>query len=112
MEPKLTKAEGFEADLRALPSHELMVLTLELIGLIKKRELRGSPLDELSHTGDLSDCLKVYFDLPEYEDKPRYRLVYRELEGRYNVVSVQAVSVGERKNLDAYLRALKNLGRN
>lgn len=111
MGPKLTKAEGFEEDLRALPSRDLMVRTLELIGLIKKKKLRGLPLDQLSHTGDLSDCLKVYFDLPEYEGKPRYRLVYREIEGRHSIVSVQAVSVGERKDLNAYLRALKSLGR-
>lgn len=106
----LTKAQGFEGDLFALPSRDLMKHALGLLVEVSKGTLTGAPLEELVATGDLSDCRKIYFDL-DNNDKPRYRLVYRLTPNEICAVAVEAVAVGERRNLDAYYRAAKNLGR-
>lgn len=111
MRPSLSMLPGFEKDFKDLPSDRVRKLTLQVIADLKRGERKGQLLDELSHTGDLSDCFKLYFDFPEYRDKPRYRLVYREQAGKYTMVNLQMVAVGKRANLDAYLRALKNLER-
>lgn len=103
--------EGFEDDLEDLPSGKLKVLALQVVADLQQGLRRGQPLDELAHTGDLSDCFKLYFDFPQHQGKPRYRLVYREQSGKYTVLNLQMVAVGKRANLDAYLRALKNLDR-
>lgn len=81
-----------------------------LLAHVAKGELAGLPLDEHDSTGDLSDCRKIYFDL-DPNAKPRFRLVYRLLPDEENPTRVQAVSVGYRANLDAYVRAARNLGR-
>ena len=102
---------GFKRDFDELPSDKVRKLTLQVIADLKQGERKGQPLDELSHTGDISDCFKLYFDFPNHESKPRYRLVYREQVGKYTLVDLEMVAVGKRENLDAYLRALKNLYR-
>lgn len=107
---QLTKAQGFEGDLFALPSRELMERVLALLVEVSKGTLTGQPLEELVATGDLSDCRKIYFDV-DNNQKPRYRLVYRLTPNEVRAVAVEAVAVGERRNLDAYVRAARNLGR-
>lgn len=107
---ELTKLPGFEGDLFALPSRELMERVLTLLVEVAKGTLTGQPLEDLGVTGNLSDCRKIYFDL-DNNDKPRYRLVYRLTPNEIRAVAVEAVAVGERRNLDAYYRAAKNLGR-
>lgn len=106
----LTKSEGFEGDLFALPSRELMKRALTLLVEVSKGNLAGRALEELVATGDLRDCRKIYFDV-DNDRKPRYRLVYRLTPDEVRAVAVEAVAVGERRNLDAYVRAAKNLGR-
>ncbi|MDQ0895781.1 hypothetical protein [Agromyces ramosus] len=107
----LCALKGFEGDLRALPSVALQKKTLELLSFIADGKLAGQPLDERVATGDLSDCRKVYFDEDPRATNPNYRLVYRLLPDEVHVVAVEAVAVGERFELDAYLRAAHNLGR-
>lgn len=106
----LTKAVGFEQDLFALPSRELMKRTLTLLVEVANGNLEGQRLESLASTGDLSDCRKLYFDV-DNNQKPRYRLVYRLTPNEVLAVAVEAVAVGERLNLDAYVRAARNLGR-
>jgi len=107
---KLTKAQGFEGDLFALPNRALMERALALLVEVSNGNLTGQPLEELVATGDLSDCRKIYFDA-DNNQKPQYRLVYRLTPNEVRAVAVEAVSVGERRNLDAYVRAARNLGR-
>jgi len=106
----LTKSQGFEGDLFALPSRELMERALTLLVEVSRGNLTGQELEALVATGDLSDCRKIYFDIDDNQ-KPRYRLVYRLTPSEVRAVAVEAVSVGERRGLDAYMRAAKNLGR-
>lgn len=107
---QLTKAQGFEGDLFSLPSRAHMERALTLLVEVSRGNLTGQPLEALIATGDLSDCRKVYFDV-DNNHKPRYRLVYRLTPTEVRAVAVEAVAVGERRNLDAYVRAARNLGR-
>lgn len=111
MRLKLDALKGFEGDLRTLPTRTLQEKALLLLSLIAGGEMRGQALDKRVGTGDLSDCLKVYFDEDGETGRPKYRLVYRPLPDGVSAVTVQAVAVGERFKLDAYVRALRNLGR-
>ncbi len=61
--------------------------------------------------GDLSDCRKVYFDEPDYDGAPRYRLVYRLLPNEVQAVEVEAVATGRRAAMAAYVEAARRLGR-
>lgn len=111
MRLNLTALPGFKADIAELPSRDLKVRALELLARIARGELKGKPLDARVATADLGDCRKIYFDLPTYGGKPRYRLVYRITPNEVSAVAVEAIAVGERARLDAYLRAARNLGR-
>lgn len=111
MSLRLTKLPGFERDIHDLPTLELRKRALELLVAVAKGQVRGQSLDERVATGDLSDCRKLYFDDDPRNPKPNYRLVYRITPDELHAVAVEAVAVGERFELDAYLRAARNLGR-
>lgn len=111
---------GFENDLVDLIAseggpvangHPLAVTVFKLLKSIAKGEFSGLELEERAGTADLSDCRKVYFDLDPREEQPKFRLVYRLLPNETHPRTVQAVAVGYRANLDAYVRAARNLGR-
>ena len=102
--------DGFQADIDALRDEaaaRMAVLQLKSVAL---GQLTGEALHKRASTGDLSDCFKLYFD-PVGGRKPRFRLVYRIVAGAAGEQRVQPVSVGRRGDLDAYLRAARNLGR-
>ncbi|WP_139187238.1 hypothetical protein [Pseudarthrobacter chlorophenolicus] len=90
-------------------------MAIQLLMDIRDGRISGLSLDESSATGDLSDCYKVYFDPdPEFDNRSewRFRLVYRLLgDGAVAGLTVEGVAVGRRHGLDAYLRAVANLGR-
>ena len=106
----LTKLPGFEDDLFALPSRQLMEMTLKLLVEVKRGNLEGQPLGVLSATGDLSDCRKIYFDT-DGTQKPRFRLVYRYTPNEIRAVAIEAVAVGKRATLSVYKLAATRLGR-
>ncbi|TIH36190.1 hypothetical protein D4765_10220 [Subtercola vilae] len=85
-------------------------MVLDMLVLIRDGKVTGVKLDSRVDTGDLGDCYKFYFD-PNGSGKPRYRLVYRYTPDELHAVAVEAVAVGRRANLDAYRRAIANLGR-
>jgi len=108
---KPTLLPGVIDDIRALPTRELRELAVRLCLEIEAGRVVGVPLENLSHTGDLSDCFKVYFDFPR-GDRPNYRLVYRKNPDETIVaVAVQIVAVGRREALAVYLEAARRLGR-
>lgn len=111
MRLKLTKLPGFARDFYALPNDDVRRLALLKLSDVANGLVRGLPLDDRVATGDLSDCRKLYFDPDPTNPKPNYRLVYRLTPDEIHAVAVEAVSVGERYGLDAYLRAARNLGR-
>ena len=101
---------GFQADIDALPDLATRKMALDMLVLVRDGTTRGRPLDGRVSTGDLSDCYKVYFD-PDGSGKPRFRLVYRYTPTEVAAIAVEAVAVGRRADLDAYRRAIANLGR-
>lgn len=103
----LVRSEGGQVD----NSHPLAVRVFGLLADLARGEFAGLPLEEREGTADLSDCRKVYFDLDPREPRPRFRLVYRLLPNEENPTTIQAVAVGYRASLDAYVRAARNLGR-
>jgi hypothetical protein len=101
---------GFQQDIDALPDLATRKMALDMLVLVRDGKVRGEPLDSRVATGDLTDCYKLYFD-PDGSGKPRFRLVYRYTPNEVTAVALEAVAVGLRANLDAYQRALANLGR-
>lgn len=94
----------------ALPDLATRKMALDMLVLIRDGQVRGHALDSRVSTGDLGDCHKLYFD-PDGSGKPRYRFVYRYTPTEVTAVALEAVAVGRRANLDAYERAITNLGR-
>ena len=101
---------GFQQDIDALPDLATKKMALHMLVLIRGGKIAGVKLDSRVGTGDLDDCRKLYFD-PDGSGKPRYRLVYRYTPDEIHAVAIEAVAVGRRANLDAYQRAIVNLGR-
>lgn len=102
--------EGFRQDILALPSRQLQKVALQIVVGVSKGRRRGRPLESRVATGDLSDCRKVYFD-EVGTNRPRFRLVYRLLPDEVEAVEVEAVAVGRREALAAYVVAATRLGR-
>lgn len=107
---KLTSAPGFAQDVHALPDPQARKMALDMIALVRDGRVKGYPLGKHVKTGDLSDCYKLYFD-PNGSGKPRYRLVYRFLPNEIQAIELQAVAVGERRDLSVYQVAATRLGR-
>lgn len=101
---------GFQGDVDALPDLATRKMALDMLVLIRDGKIRGQPLDARISTSDLRGCYKLYFD-PDGSGKPRFRLVYRYAPTEVTAVALEAVAVGRRANLDAYQRAITNLGR-
>lgn len=106
----LTALPGFQDDINALQDMRARKMALDMLVLIRNGQANGVRLDSRVDTGDLGDCYKFYFD-PDGSGRPRYRLVYRYTPDEINAVAIEAVAVGRRANLDAYRRAMSNLGR-
>lgn len=97
-------------EINALPSENLKRRVVQIVVDVSTGKLEGVPLEDHPSVGDLSDCRKVYFDETD-EAKPRFRLVYRLLPNEVEAVEVEAVAVGRRAAMDAYVRAARRLGR-
>ena len=105
-----TAQPGIQDDFDALPQ-AAKVRAMQVFVDVSLGLIQGQPLGNLSSTGDLSDCYKVYFDT-DLNIKPRYRLVYRLLpDATLQIVTAELVAVGKREQLDAYVRAVARLGR-
>ncbi len=71
----------------------------------------GQRLKDLSRTGDLSDCFKVYFGVGS---PPSHRLTYRQLDGEATgtlIEVVEIVAVEQREADYVYLLTASRLGR-
>lgn len=107
---KLQALPGFQGDIDAFPEMQTKTMAVDMLVLVRDAKVTAVPLESRTGTGDLGDCYKLYFD-PDGSGKPRYRVVYRWLPDEVQAVALQAVAVGERAGLDAYVSAARNLGR-
>lgn len=76
-------------------------------------ELKDSPhIGELMGSkwpNNLKGSRKIRFDLPGWNDRPRYRLIYRNEPEDGAVATVAVLAIGERDHMIAYARASKRL---
>jgi hypothetical protein len=106
---KLRALPEVAGDISALPTQKLQEIALQRISDVVNGRLSGARLEDMSRTGNLTDCFKLYFDERGGPD-PAYRVVYRELaEGAVEVVEV--VAVEQRDALYVYALAALRLGR-
>jgi hypothetical protein len=71
----------------------------------------GDELRERYNLRPLADCRRIRFDRPDWEDKPRYRLVYRNEPSDGAPELVRVWSVGPRGRLVGYARAAARITR-
>jgi hypothetical protein len=71
----------------------------------------GEDMWERYNMRPLANCRKIRFDVPDWDGKPRYRIVYRNepLDGAPGLVRVWAI--GPRDKLIAYARATARISR-
>jgi hypothetical protein len=74
-------------------------------------ELESHPYRGRSLRGALGDCRKLYFDHPDVQERPRYRIVYRLVPNEAGPTEIDVICIGERANLAAYDQARERLGR-
>lgn len=103
-----------EADLAGIGEEALQAeIAAAIVDLVEEPSL-GERLRHLPEVGDLSDCRKLYVDLPADERPPgpkRYRIVYRLLPREEAVDRIEIIAIGPRGDLLAYRRAVVRLGR-
>jgi len=106
-----------EADVGRIDAEDPAVAKLAL-RLAKKLEagtISGVRLEDMSRTGDLSDCFKVLFGVG---NPPSHRLTYRQIEPAEPTVQVgpvvevvEVVAVEQRDQGYVYLLTASRLGR-
>ncbi len=65
----------------------------------------GAELRDRVQVGDLRGLRRVAFDDPAWDDKPRFRIVYRNEPDDAVVDVVAVIAVGRRERLGAYREA-------
>lgn len=71
----------------------------------------GGELRERYNVRPLRDCRRIRFDLPDWKDRPRFRLVYRNEPSDGAPGLVRVWSVGPRAGLIAYARSAARMTR-
>lgn len=79
------------------------------IKALRENPWLGTELRERRRVGDLRGLRRVSFDEPSWDDKPRYRLIYRNEPDDVVVEVVAVIAVGERERLAAYHDAASRL---
>lgn len=92
-------------DLRGLGSNDLRLEALRYIVALAKKPRLGQRLENLPHTGDLSDCRKLYFN------EARHRIIYRLLPDDRRPTEVDVIAVGPREAEGVYVEAVRRLER-
>jgi hypothetical protein len=97
--------EGAQIDIRELPSKPLKLAAMSAIKAVRENPWLGTELRERIRVGDLRGLRRVGFDEPAWDDKPRYRVVYRNEPDDAVVEVVAVIAVGRRERLTAYRAA-------
>lgn len=98
-------------DIPALPNREVKRAAAELLRQLYIDPRIGEPMRERFNLRVLADCRKVLFDEPGWKGKPRFRFVFRNEPDDGAVGRTTVLSIGPRKDLEAYRRAATRRGR-
>ena len=101
--------EDAQRDIRELPSRALHVAAMNALKALRENPRLGTELRERHRVGDLTGLRQVAFDEPGWEDKPRYRIVYRNEPDDAAVDVVALIAVGRRERLVVYREASARL---
>jgi hypothetical protein len=96
-------------DINALPTTALRLVAVRAIVALQENPWAGTELRERIRIGDLSGLRRVPFDEPDWDDRPRYRIVYRNEPDDAVVEVVAVITVGRRERLAAYRQAAARL---
>jgi len=96
-------------DINALPDRAHRLAAVGVIVSLQENPWLGTALRERMRVGNLRGLRRVAFDEPGWEDKPRYRVVYRNEPDDAVVEIVAVIAVGRRERLAAYREAAVRL---
>jgi len=96
-------------DINALPDWARRLAAVQAIVSLQENPRLGTELRERVRVGDLRGLRRVAFDEPGWNDKPRYRVVYRNEPDDTVVEIVAVIAVGRRERLTAYRAAAARL---
>jgi hypothetical protein len=106
--PKLYKHPFISNDLQNLKSAQLKIIALNLIEQLIQGNIRGKRLENHDSVGNLSNYLKLYFDVDK-DRPPRYRIVYRYIPDSGAPTQLQILVIATRENLEVYKEAVKRM---
>jgi hypothetical protein len=93
---------------KKLKSAQLKIIALNLIEQLIQGTIRGKRLEDRDSVGNLSNFLKIYFDVDK-ERPPRYRIVYRYIPNSGAPTQLQILVIATRENLQVYKEAVKRM---
>lgn len=83
---------------------------MRLAAELRQNPWLGDPLRQRFNLQVLGECRRIRFDRPDWADKPRYRLVYRNEPSDGAPALARIIAVGSRTQLAAYRSAATRLG--
>lgn len=92
-------------DINALPDRAHRLAAVGVIVSLQENPWLGAELRERARVGDLRGLRRVAFDVPGWEAKPHYRVVYRKEPDDAVVEIVAVIAVERRERLAAYRAA-------
>jgi hypothetical protein len=97
-------------DLAAIADPLLVDAAVRLAAELRENPWLGERMRERYNLRVLGECRRVSFDRPDWPDKPRYRLVYRDEPSDGAPGLVRIIAVGSRERLAAYRAAAVRIG--
>lgn len=91
-------------DANQLESDELRQEVARIVVELSRDPYVGEPMDDRPPE-ILEGCRKIRFDLPDWDGKPRYRLVYRNEPEDGAVGLLRVLAIGRRDRMIAYAKA-------
>lgn len=97
-------------DLRQIDDDAVVDAAIGLAGELRENPWLGEQMRERYNLRVLASCRRILFDAPEWEGKPRDRLVYRNEPEDAAPEVVRLIAIGTRESLGVYRAAATRLG--
>jgi hypothetical protein len=99
-----------DLDVPALPDNEVRLAAPRIVSSLYQKPRIGEPMRSRYNLRNLIGCRKVSFDREGWEDKRRFRLVFRNEPDDGSVAKVTVLAIARRDELEAYRTAASRLG--